>query len=181
MRAVFERRTGVFHPEDAWFEARSRAFWDDALTTQRFGSAARARLDPDAIAWATAFERCHRGIFSVAALENGTATIDDLWSGAELTVTLLDEAQALAFQHAEGAFDARVVAAPDASALFVLPGAFHHGADALEPAVHVLAVARERGMSTEAALDTLARMELVFRSSSRVKAAFAYRVETLSR
>ena len=31
-RAAFEARTGAFLPEDPWFEARSRAFIDDALT-----------------------------------------------------------------------------------------------------------------------------------------------------
>jgi hypothetical protein len=47
--------------------------------------------------------------------------------------------------------------------------------------VKVIAAAREREMTTEDALDALLRMELVFRSSSRVKAAFAYRVESLPR
>ena len=37
----------------------------------------------------------------------------DLWSGAELLVTHLDEAQALSLEHAEGAFDGRVVAFGD--------------------------------------------------------------------
>ena len=35
MRALhraFEQRTGAFGPDDPWFESRSRAFWDDALT-----------------------------------------------------------------------------------------------------------------------------------------------------
>jgi hypothetical protein len=45
----------------------------------------------------------------------------------------------------------------------------------------VIAAARERDMTTGEALDALLRMELVFRSSSRVKAAFAYRVESLPR
>ena len=53
--------------------------------------------------------------------------------------------------------------------------------DALAPLELVLAAARQRDMSTEAVLDALLRMELVFRSSSRVKAGFAYRVESLSR
>jgi hypothetical protein len=36
-------------------------------------------------------------------------------------------------------------------------------------------------MRTGDALDALLRMELTFRSSSRVKAGFAYRAETLAR
>jgi len=63
----------------------------------------------------------------------------------------------------------------------VLPGALHHGPDALEPLVKVIAAARERDLETGDLLDALLRMELVFRSSSRVKAAFAYRVESLPR
>jgi len=76
--------------------------------------------------------------------------------------------------------DARVTRGTSGSDLFVLPGAYHHPADALEPAIDVLLAARERGMTTDRALDALLRMELVLRNSSRVKAAFAYRVEGLS-
>jgi hypothetical protein len=36
-------------------------------------------------------------------------------------------------------------------------------------------------METTDVLDALMRMDLVFRSSSRVKASFAYKVEALSR
>ncbi len=76
--------------------------------------------------------------------------------------------------------DARVTAGPSGSDLFLLPGAYHHPADALEPAIDVLFAARERGMDTQRVLDALMRMELVFRSSSRVKAGFAYRAESLA-
>src|SRR5580700_5242471 len=34
MRRAFEERTGAFGPDDPWFEARSRAFWDDVMTRQ---------------------------------------------------------------------------------------------------------------------------------------------------
>lgn len=112
-------------------------------------------------------------------------------SGAELLVRHLDEAQAVTLEHAEGAMDARVVAGPVAldapganslvPALYLLPGALHHAADAMEPLLKVIAAARERDMTTVDALDALLRMELVLRSSSRVKAAFAYRVESLPR
>ena len=155
LREAYQRRTGVFGPEDPWFETRSRAY-----------------------------ERAHRGFFMVAeteADEDADAKLVDLWSGAELLVHHLDEAQALALDHAEGPIDARVVAAGDPAALFVLPGAYHHAADALEPATIVLGAARDRGMETTAALDALMRMDLVFRSSSRVKASFAYKAEGLSR
>ncbi len=166
LREVFQKRTGVFHAEDPWFETRSRACWDDALTTQAFGGI---------------FARAHRGFFVVSEFDDHGALLLDLWSGAELLVRHLDETQKLTLEHAEGALDARVVAAGDPPALYVLPGAYHHAPDALEPAAAVLSGARDRGMETGDALDALMRMDLVFRASSRVKASFAYRVESLSR
>jgi len=180
MREAFEKRTGAFGPEDPWFEARSRAFWDDALTTQGFATLAAPHVGEELAAIADRFKRAHRGVFVVAEVDGRGAHLVDLWSGAELLVRHLDEAQAVTFQHAEGPMDARVVADPN-GALFVLPGALHHGPDALVPLRAVLAAAQERDMGTDAVLDALLRMELVFRSSSRVKARFAYRVESLSR
>ena len=179
MRRDFQRRTGAFGPEDAWFEARARAFWDDALTTQGFATLAADHVGEPARALAGLLERSHRGFFLVDEVDDGGACLVDVWSGAELLVRHLDESQALALEHAEGAMDARVTVGVRGSDLFLLPGAYHHAADALEPAIDVLVAARKRGMSTRDALDALLRMDLVFRSSSRVKAAFAYRVEGL--
>ena len=179
MRSEFQRRTGAFGPEDPWFESRARAFWDDALTTQGFAGLAADRLDQDARAMSALLERSHRGFFVVEEVDDRGACLVDVWSGAELLVRHLDETQALTLEHAEGAMDARVTAGPAGSDLFLLPGAYHHAADALEPALDVLVAAQERGMSTQHALDALMRMDLVFRSSSRVKAGFAYRVESL--
>ncbi len=179
MREVFRKRSGTWGPEDAWFENRTRAFWDDALTTQGFAELARDRITSAQSAVAASFGRAHRGIFVVEEVDDRGARLLDLWSGAELLVRLLDDTQALAFEHAEGAMDARVTAGASGADLFVLPGAYHHPPDALEPANDVLAAARERGMSRDDTLDALLRMELVLRTSSRVKAAFAYRTETL--
>jgi hypothetical protein len=181
MRKEFQRRTGAFGPEDPWFENRARAFWDDALTTQGFALLAAQHLDEDAQAMASCVARAHRGFFLVDEVDDRGACLVDLWSGAELLVRHIDEAQALTLEHAGGAMDARVTAGPSGSDLFLLPGAYHHPADATGPAIDVLVAAQERGMSTRHALDALMRMELVFRSSSRVKAGFAYRVESLNR
>lgn len=182
LREAFQKRTGAFGPEDAWFEARSRAFWDDALTTEHFGAVAAAELGADAKSLAPRLARAHRGLFRVEDAPNGDADakLVDEWSGVELLVRVLDDAQRVVLEHAEGLMDARVVTAGDAGPLYVLPGAFHHAADATEHARKVLAAARERAMETGAALDALLRMELVFRSSSRVKAGFAYRVASLA-
>ncbi len=179
MRKDFQRRTGAFGPEDPWFESRARAFWDDALTTQGFASLAAAHLDERARTVAPLLERSHRGFFIVEEVDDRGACLVDVWSGAELLVRHIDETQALTLEHAEGAMDARVTASPSGPDLVLLPGAYHHAADALEPALDVLVAAQERGMSTQQALDALMRMDLVFRASSRVKAAFAYRVESL--
>jgi hypothetical protein len=185
LRDAFQKRTGAFGPEDAWFEARSRAFWDDALTTEHFGAVAAAELGADAKGLAPRLARAHRGLFRVFAVEDAEggdadAKLVDVWSGVELLVRVLDDAQRVVLEHAEGLMDARVVTAGDAGPLYVLPGAFHHAADATEHALKVLTAARERAMETGAALDALLRMELVFRSSSRVKAGFAYRVASLA-
>jgi hypothetical protein len=185
MRELFEKRTGAFGPEDAWFEARSRAFWDDAVTTQGFAALAAPHAGEEVGAVVARFGRAHRGVFLVDEVDDRGAHLLDLWSGAELLVRHLDEAQAVTLEHAEGPMDARVVAGPVAGAevapLFVLPGALHHGPEATEPLLKVITAARERDMATGDALDALLRMELVFRSSSRVKASFAYRVESLPR
>lgn len=188
MRERFEKRTGAFGPEDAWFEPRSRAFWDDALTTQGFARLAAPHAGGEVAGVVARFERAHRGVFLVEDVDDRGARLVDLWSGAELIVRHLDEAQAVTLEHAEGPMDARVVAGPvnegapdEVASLYVLPGALHHGSDALEPLVKVIAAARARAMATDDVLDALLRMELVFRSSSRVKAAFAYRVESLPR
>ncbi|MEO8878551.1 MAG: hypothetical protein ABI461_23380, partial [Polyangiaceae bacterium] len=92
MRRTFEARTGAFGPEDAWFEARGQAFWDDALTTQRFGTqfaapsdAAAAASSDDAQMWCARFERAHRGLFR-AVHSAGTFVLEDQWGGAEFSI-----------------------------------------------------------------------------------------------
>jgi hypothetical protein len=180
MRAAFQKRTGRFDPEDPWFEARTRAFWDDALAGQGLAALAAPRLGEDARRLAARFGRAHRGLFEVRDVDRRGARLVDVWSGAELVVRHLDEAQELALEHAEGLVDARVIAA-SGDALFVLPGAFHHAAEATEAALRVIEAGRTRGLATGDMLDALLRMELVFRASSRVKVAFAYRVDSLPR
>ncbi len=181
MRAEYQRRTGAFGSEDPWFENQVRAFWDDALATQGFARLAATELpdSEEATAIAACFERSHRGFFLVEEVDERQAHLVDVWSGAELLVRVIDDTQALTLEHAEGPMDARVSAMPGSAELVVLPGAYHHPADALEPAIDVLVAARERALDTKDALDALMRMELILRSSSRVKAPFAYRIENL--
>lgn len=125
--------------------------------------------------------RAHRGLFVVdRPPTDDLVLMRDLWSGAELFVRVIDEAQGVVLAHAEGPFDGRVVGTPEGS-LTLLPGAFHHPAESLALLDTVLEAARTRDLGTAATLDALLRMELVFRASSRVKVTFAYRTEGLSR
>lgn len=184
LRAEFQDRTGAFRPDDpgADVDARTRAFWDDALTRPGFAARAAAAAGdatPTRDALVAALGRAHRGLFVVEEATRHEAHLVDLWSGAELAVRVLDEAQAIALEHAEGAFDGRVVAV--AGALYLLPGAFHHPADASPHLAAVLDKGRDGELGTAALLDALMRMERVLRTSSRVKAAYAYRTSGLAR
>ena len=182
MRRQFEERTGPFGPDDPWFEARSGAFWDDALTTQGFAavvapSVARA-MQADAARWVAPFARAHRGLFHPEPNESGWRLID-AWSGAEFVVNPLDPGLQEALRAAT-VLDGRVVARDAPMEIALLPGAIFHPADATEPIARVLEAARERGIGTCETLDALLRMERSLRSLSRVKASYAYRPENLA-
>jgi hypothetical protein len=177
MKRAFEGRTGSFSSDDPWFEARSRAFWDDAITTQGFAAEVAAELPPDAAAWIASFRRAHRGLFRVKAGN----LLEDVWGGAEFVVDLVDAGTADALEAANGVFDARLVGHPDGARVAMLPGALYHPEDATEPIAAVLEAARRSGLSTGEVLDALLRMERSLRSLSRVKAAYAYRAAALKR
>src|SRR3954453_20359919 len=73
MREEFQKGTGAFLPEDPGldaFEARSRAFWDDALTTQGFAALAKDELDDEARPLVARFARAHRGLFQVTDVDD---------------------------------------------------------------------------------------------------------------
>jgi hypothetical protein len=177
LRAGWEERTGAFSPEDPWFEERSRAFWDDAVTTQRFGREVADELEEHERAWLEPLERAHRGLFRLSAADRDV--LEDVWSGAELVVTTMDEASRAELDASSGQlFDARVVGAGQMVAL--LPGAVFHSRDATEHVAPVLEAALARGMSTGETLDALLRMQRVLRSLSRVKPGYAYRADALS-
>jgi len=183
MRRLFEERTGPFGPDDAWFEVRSRAFWDDALTTPGFAVTVVPALELSALGletarnWVKPLERAHRGLFQASPSEGGWRLVD-LWSGAEFVVGDPDPGlhEALA---AASLLDGRVVARNSPLEVALLPGALFHPADATDPIGHVLDAAHERGMETDETLDALLRMERNLRSHSRVKASYAYRAESL--
>jgi hypothetical protein len=178
MRRSFEERTGAFGSEDPWFDARSRAFWDDALTRQGFARHVLLELPDETRAWAAVLERSHRGLF-YASISQGRRILRDLWSGAEFLVDEVDDAMRTALDAPSGPFDGRLAALPDPVRVGLLPGAVFHPEDAADPIERVLEAGRDRDMAAEDVFDALLRMELRLRSLSRVKPAYAYRLEAL--
>jgi hypothetical protein len=203
MRATFEARTGAFAPEDAWFEERSRAFWCDAVTRGRFGREVEHDLSAEERLWLGPLERAHRGLFQRVfqlparrsssdrrprAAGDESEVLVDVWSGAELVVTALEDASRAELEAAAGQLlDARVVGADEGAkgdprrggVVALLPGAVFHPPHAT-PAIHeVLSAAHASGLKTHDTLDALLRMERTLRALSRVKAAYAYRPEAL--
>jgi hypothetical protein len=177
MRRVFEERTGHFGNLD--FEARTRAFWDDALTRQRFARDVEKGLPPPAAAWVPGLTHAHRGLFR-AEVAFGRQVLVDVWGGARFFVDEIDEASRDAVDAASAPFDARLAAHPDEPVIAMLPGAIFHPAEAASAMDKVIATARERALGTDDVLDALLRMELSLRTLSRVKPAYAYRTEALA-
>ena len=187
LRAAFEARTGSFSARDPFFEARSAAFWDDALTRGAFGRELAAELPDGARALVEPFARAHRGLFRVARPLGGRDRVSadgdafamvDVWSGAEFVAEPSTAGLRDALETAAGLVDARIVGA---GSIVVLPGALFHHADALEPMLALVPEARARGLATHDLLDAMMRMDHAFRTLSRVKPAFAYRKEALSK
>ena len=175
LRAAYEARTGSFSQRESFFEARSTAFWDDALTRQGFARELAAELTEGSRAFVEPLARAHRGLFFVRP-EAGAFLLADEWSGAEFSAEPSSEGLRDALERSAGLVDGRVVGA---GRIVLLPGAVFHHADALEPIRALLPEARARGMETHGLLDALLRMDRSLRTLSRVKAAFAYRKEAL--
>jgi hypothetical protein len=187
LKARFAERTGAFGPEDAWFEARSRAFVDWLVTRGGFARAVGGAAGDGTRAYVEPLERAHRGLYAVKGRPRGRArgatgefVLRDAWTGVELEAAPLDPGLADALDAAESPFDGYVVGLPLPEArAHVLPGAIFHSDEAREPIVEVVAAAKKRGLLADDALDALLRMERSLRALSRVKASFAYRVEAL--
>ena len=179
-RATFEARTGSYRPEDPWFEARSRAFLDDALTRKDVLDGLAPELPEEARAWLPSFARAHRGLFSVEEDDGDVLLVRDIYSGVELYVTDLDESTAIALDAARGLFDARLVGAADPTCVGALPGPVFHAEESTPHIEEVVKAAKAMGLSAGDALDALLRMEHKYRSLSRMKPAYAYKKEALA-
>lgn len=179
MRAHFCERTGDFGPEHDFFEARSRAFWDDALSGQGLGERLAAEIPEAHREGAVAIARAARGLFRVAPIEQGYHLTDE-WNGARFFVASPPDGLRDALLRAEGYVDGRVAATLESHETLILPGALFHPADAIEAIDQLMVIARERGLSTQTFLDSLLTMERNLRAHSRVKAKYAYRPEALA-
>lgn len=180
MHRRFEERTGAFGADAPWFEARSRAFWDDAVTRQGFARHVFDELPAAARAWVPALERAHRGLFYASQTTNGRV-LRDVWCGAEFVIDEVDDASRSALLAPSGPFDGRLAALSSPPHIGLLPGAVFHPEDAAEPIERVLDAARKQRFGTDDVLDALLRMELSLRTMSRVKAGYAYRTQALAR
>ena len=88
MRASFDCASGGVRPrETPWFEARSRAFWDDAVTTQGHRPSRPGRRGLPRRRASRASKRAHRGLFVTSGPKGSGETVleVDLWGGAEFS------------------------------------------------------------------------------------------------
>lgn len=176
MRRQFERRTGSFGPDDAWFESRSSAFWDDALV---HGFArlvmTEAGLSDDTV---VALERAHRGLFSVHRKQK--LLLECAVTGAVLAIDPpMSPGLADALDRAEGFVQGFVAGALSPEQAVLLPGAVFHAAEASSAIDAVLPIARSRSMPDAELFDALLRMDRTLRAMPRAKAQLAYRPEAL--
>lgn len=184
MRQAFMARTGPFGPDDPWFEARSRAFWDDALTTQGFGAylVATGEVRAEHHPWAQAFGRAHRGLFRVEA---GRPELVDMWSGAAFVADVVDGEVAHGLAGGAAFVDARIAGLFEdgVPSVVVLPGALFHPEEAADALEALLPEARRRfepHQGGHPALDAFLRMEHRLRAHSRVKPGHVYRADRLA-
>jgi hypothetical protein len=180
-KSYFARTQGSIASQSPEPESRVRASWDDALTTGGLAATLEESLeDPAERSLARAISRAHRSLFRLAP-GHGHRIAEDLLSGASFLILPRDDVGRAAFAGENTAedplFDASIVAASDGCA--VLPGIIFHPADATPHIYKIIAAAHARGLSPGQICDALLRMEHAFSTLSRVKVAFAYRLEAL--
>jgi hypothetical protein len=181
LRRAFEERCGGFDNDHPAREARDRAAWEDVLVRGGLAEKLAPELaDPAQQDAALSLTRAQRGVFVFERLD-GAVIAQDLWSGAEFVLAPDDDvAKSLPLESA-GA-DSPVCQARLLGRLegcIELPGTLYHPTDARPALKQVLQSARERGMTTDGALDAVLKMEHTFRTLSRVKVGYAYRAAML--
>jgi hypothetical protein len=175
LRRTFEKRTGTFDAQDAWFEERSAAFWDDALV---FGFARRVEgeVDPALRHHAAAIERSHRGLFRV--IHRRGTILECLVTGAAFPIDPSPfPGLAEALPRADGLVQGFVCGAPSPRQVLLLPGAVFHAPDATRAIESLLE--RAGPVPKHELLDALLRMDRTLRAMPRAKPELAYRPEAL--
>jgi hypothetical protein len=180
-KGFFARTQGSVSSQSPEPESRLRASWDDALTKGGLAAAIEESLEDAAErSLARAISRAHRSLFRLTS-DHGKRIAEDLMSGAWFLILPRDDVGRAAFGGEEAGedplFDASIVAASDGCA--TLPGIIFHPADATPHIYRILDAARARGLSPGRVCDALLRMQHTFSTLSRVKIAFAYRLEAL--
>lgn len=180
LKAAYERRTGAFTPEDSWFDARSAAFWDDAIAGG-FAGAVQDETPEQARAYTRALERAHRGLYRVQNT-HGRFVLVCAISLVELEIDPPSAGLADALARAAGYVDGRVAGAmlDGAREIVLLPGAVFHPAFATAAIDALLPIAAKKQLSRAATLDALLRMDRALQAMSRGKPALAYRPEALT-
>lgn len=183
LRERFFDRTGRVDPDHPAAAERDGAAWEDALVAGGLARDLGPELqDTGARTLARAIATAQRGVF-VFESESSRVIASDLWSGAKFVIVAHDNVgrELARFDRDAGTplCQARVAAMPEGAA--VLPGTIFHPVEAGSAVERTLSVARNRGLGTNAVLDTLLRMEHAWRTLSRVKVGYAYRPEALPR
>jgi hypothetical protein len=177
MRKAFERRTGAFGPDDAWFESRSAAFWDDALV-HGFARDVMVEVDEPLRACVDAIERAHRGLFSVHRKHK--TLLECAVTGAVFAIDPPGGGLADALERADGFVQGFVAGAMNPEQVVLLPGTVFHASEASEAIEALLPVAVERKVPDPELFDALLRMDRTLRAMPRAKATLAYRQEALA-
>ena len=174
----FLERTGTLPPDHPQAQFRHAAAWEDALCRGGLAAQLMGELDDEAERnLALLLTRSHRGIFRFDTLAT-RHVVHDLWSGAWFILVARDDiGREVSGDNLGSLCQGRVVGAADGCAF--LPGAIFHEAGATGCIEAVLKTAAERNIETDLLFDTLLRMDHTLRTMSRVRAAYAYRLEAL--
>lgn len=176
----FLERTGTLSPDHPQGRFRLAAAWEDAMCSGGLAGRIAADLDDEAERnLALLLERAHRGIFRFDTLGE-RHVVHDLWSGAWFILVARDDiGRAISGDNLGSLCQGRLVGASDGCAF--LPGAIFHDASATGCIEHVLTAARKQSVDDEVLFDALLRMDHALRTMSRVRPAWAYRVEAITK
>ena len=184
LRARFEGRTGAFAPDDAWFEERSRAFWCDAVTRGRFGSRGRGRPHAGRARMARPSRaRAPRPLSRGRAAHGGRGArarrrVERRRAGANAHRRRV---AGRARRHRPGSSSTGASSARTSrSSSRCCPVRSFTRGTRPPPSKRSSPPRAAKDLTTDDTLDALLRMERSLRALSRVKAAYAYRLEALA-